>query len=408
MKTLSIPSVLIALAALILPACGSPSTPVASQPRDTNPTQAAIAITIGETQPDYRDITFDIHRQNNCGGNSEAEYTYEQSRSIAHTLEVGAEFEVNAKGEVKIAGTGVELGASVAAKMGQTYGSERSVSRSLKLKAQPGSWMEHRIKLVEVWQTGEAQVTVGGGTHRVPFSYRSDFALELAESRQLACPTASAQMVAPTGTPAPATPAPPPAASPGLPEGYTLYDDFSDPGAFGSRWWVNDEFGLCTFQVADGRLAFDCRNDSGENAGATLHSSLENPETTGVAALATVTATGGPFQFITMWRCADDGAQRDYYLEVDADAIVALEYYPQEGYRSVELGRVPAALGEEHLLQMDWSDGGIVFAVDGQPMTLHTAPNLTSCFAFREWAFPFWLWPDGHRVQGHLETVGVR
>lgn len=92
---------------LILSGCGSGSTPVVLQSKETITPNATIQI--GTTQPEYREVTFDIHRQNNCGGNSESEYKYEQTRSIAHTVEVGGEFQVSAKGKVNIAGTGVDL-----------------------------------------------------------------------------------------------------------------------------------------------------------------------------------------------------------------------------------------------------------------------------------------------------------
>ncbi len=167
---------------MLASACGN--TTAAPATPDTQ-----VILTIGELTPEYRTVTFDVHKQNNCGGNSTATYKYEQIRSVLHSMTVEGGFTVNANGEVGVPGTGLKLGAELALRMGQTYGTESSVARSLELSAKPGTYVEHKINLQEVWQKGIARAGLKAATYEIPFSYRSDFALELVESKELPCPT---------------------------------------------------------------------------------------------------------------------------------------------------------------------------------------------------------------------------
>ncbi len=180
-------NVLILLASMLFSACATDTPPQIADTESSN-----VVLEIGELTPDYVNSSRDVHKQNNCGGNSEVTYQYEQARSIQHIVTVGIDAVVNAKGQVGIPGNTVELGASLALKLGQSYGESESVSRSLTLKAQPGTNMEHTINLIEVWQTGTAQATFNGETYEIPFRYRSDFALELDQSVALSCEDATA------------------------------------------------------------------------------------------------------------------------------------------------------------------------------------------------------------------------
>lgn len=142
---------------------------------------------LGETRPEARVVRVETILQNNCGGTAEAENQVEKSRSIAHTIEVGVGFEVNADGEVGLPGNvaSVRLGAAVASELGHSYGTTEGISRSITVKAGPGTKMQHHISLQEVWELGTARVVVSGEEYTIPFSFRSDFALELVDSRDL-------------------------------------------------------------------------------------------------------------------------------------------------------------------------------------------------------------------------------
>lgn len=137
---------------------------------------------------EVREIGVETIPQNNCGGSAEVENQIEKNRTISHIIEVSGGIEVNANGQIGFAGTDVELGASIAAQLGYTYGTSESLSRSITVKARPLSYMEHEVRLQEIWKTGTAKVEVGNKELIVPFSIRDDFALELADSRFLACP----------------------------------------------------------------------------------------------------------------------------------------------------------------------------------------------------------------------------
>ncbi len=150
-----------------------------------------------------REFKVETVPQNNCGGSAEVENVVEKSRSVSHTMEVGGEYRISASGEVKILGTGVELGTEVATMLGYGYGAEESLSRSITVKASPGTNMEHTISLLEVYENGEASVDVNGILELVPFSFRDDFAIKLVSSRNLGCPTAESIEIEPNQ---PATP----------------------------------------------------------------------------------------------------------------------------------------------------------------------------------------------------------
>jgi hypothetical protein len=125
--------------------------------------------------------------QPNCTGVAEVENVVEKSRTIEYVMEVQNGASVNANGQVGFAGTDVELGVTVATQFGQSYGTSETISRSIIVKAEPGTNMQHVIRHMEVWEIGQATITVGGQQTIIPFRYRSNFKIELAESNQLTC-----------------------------------------------------------------------------------------------------------------------------------------------------------------------------------------------------------------------------
>ena len=164
---------------------------VTPTPITPTPTSNYTVKIVGGTTPEFVQIREETVPQYNCGGNSEVENVVEKSRSIKREIEVGSGLTVSAEGEVGIAGTGVKLGTEVASHLGFSYGVEENLSRSLIVKARPGTNMSHVIRLIEVWEVGTAVVVISDEVYEIPFKIRNDFALELKESFENPCPTPS-------------------------------------------------------------------------------------------------------------------------------------------------------------------------------------------------------------------------
>lgn len=179
---------LFVLFAFLVTSCGGTPTPPPNgpTPNDPNPN---VNIDIQITTSESKEISSETISQPNCTGAAEVENEVEKSRTIQYVMEVQNGVSVSATGQVGFAGTGVELGATVAAQFGQSYGSSDTITRSIIVKAPPGTNMQHVIRQMEVWQIGEAKITVGGQQTIIPFKFRSDFAIELAGSNQLPCGT---------------------------------------------------------------------------------------------------------------------------------------------------------------------------------------------------------------------------
>jgi hypothetical protein len=164
------------LVAMLLSSCGAQS-PLSATPKiDVSITNTEKSTVMVETIP-----------QNNCNGNSEVENQVQRTRTVQHVVETQSQFSVNENGQIGFGGTDIELGTTVAAELGYTYGSEDAVTRSITVKAKPGTNMQHAVKQVEVWKTGEAQVTVGNQSVSVPFRFLQDFSVELEESKDMKC-----------------------------------------------------------------------------------------------------------------------------------------------------------------------------------------------------------------------------
>jgi hypothetical protein len=139
--------------------------------------------------------------QPNCGGTLEVENVVERSRTIIHTVELEGSVEVNAQGEVGLLGTGVKVGAAIAAQYGQSYGTEDTLTRAITVKAKEGTNMEHTIQQVEIWQLGTVEITIGDQQFTYPYHFRNDFGVELVTSQNIGCPPSEGVPSTPTTTP---------------------------------------------------------------------------------------------------------------------------------------------------------------------------------------------------------------
>jgi hypothetical protein len=173
---------LLILFPFIVTSCGTSQPPAPGSNPNVN-------IEVQQKGSETKEVGKETVSQNNCGGTAELENVVEKSRTIEYVMEVQNGVSVNANGQIGFAGTDVELGTTVATQFGQSYGTSETVSRSIIVKAQAGTNMQHVIRHMEIWETGQAIVTVGGQQTIIPFWFRSNFAIELAESNQLPCPT---------------------------------------------------------------------------------------------------------------------------------------------------------------------------------------------------------------------------
>lgn len=81
------------------------------------------------------------------------------------------------------------LGAAIATKLGHSYGSTEDISRSMTVKASPGTHVEHLVRLQEIWEVGTAKVIVNNQEALVPFNFRSDFSITISDTVPLEdCP----------------------------------------------------------------------------------------------------------------------------------------------------------------------------------------------------------------------------
>jgi hypothetical protein len=178
MKSIKLPSLLF-LIAFFVASCGTP--PPSNQSGSNQNTNIEIQIT--GTEP--IELGTETISQPNCTGTAEVENSIEKSRTIQYVIEVQNGASVNANGQVGFAGTDVELGATVASQLGQSYGTSETLTRSITVKAKPESSMQHVIRQVEIWKIGQAKISVGGQQTIIPFKFRSDFAIELVNSQNI-------------------------------------------------------------------------------------------------------------------------------------------------------------------------------------------------------------------------------
>lgn len=127
------------------------------------------------------------YHQPNCGGTDAVEYEYTKSRNVQYVIELGEGLEVNANGQVGLFGTDVEVGATVAKHLGREYGFTEGIIKTLTVKAARGSSVEHTIRMVEVWKSGDVRISAGTQSLVVPFKFRDDFDIFLLNSEDQGC-----------------------------------------------------------------------------------------------------------------------------------------------------------------------------------------------------------------------------
>ena len=191
---------------------------------------SAYDVDLGTMSTETEYVDEDTYRQNNCGGNRDAGYTYEQNRTVTHDIQFGGEYATNTGGSFKIDGVGVDLGKHVAANFSQTYGKSESVSRTISLSTAPGTCLEHRIQIKDVWKTGTAIITIGGNEYPVEYRYRQGFQLEQEGSEPCSCdgPPVIEETAIPEMDNTEETLLPP--------DSLTLYDDFNDACISTALW----------------------------------------------------------------------------------------------------------------------------------------------------------------------------
>lgn len=188
------PQSLVILLSLLVTSCGTP------QPLNQNGNNQGTNIEIQITGTESEELETVAISQQNCTGNAEVENLVEKSRTIQYILEVQNGASVNANGQVGFAGTDVELGATIASQFGQSYGTSETITRSITVKAKSGTNMQHFIRQMEIWKVGQAKISVGGQQTIIPFKFRYDFAIELANSNPVACETNGTTNTSPSNT----------------------------------------------------------------------------------------------------------------------------------------------------------------------------------------------------------------
>lgn len=153
----------------------------------SNPPAVAASITLRNVQLQPVQTGTDKQAVNNCGGTDDATYTIAKEREISHQLEVASELSLSADGSVKVLGTGIGLGAAVASKVGATYGKRDTVERTIEITVQPKTMVEYEVSLQDVYEAGDAEITVGNQKTTVPFRFFDDFVLVLLSTRELPC-----------------------------------------------------------------------------------------------------------------------------------------------------------------------------------------------------------------------------
>jgi hypothetical protein len=197
--------------------------------------------------------------------------------------------------------------------------------------------------------------------------------------------------------------------NPIVPNGYILYDDFTDLSTLEKHWWFEDSHKLCTtFTVENGKLTFDCVNSETTDLPASLR--IVTPYTTvhGIAALVKIDQSGGPFQLASGWKCTD-GTERAYNMSLSDKYVEIYLYYPQEDWRNVLLTDPEFAVpGRAHLLQIESIPGNVQFIIDGKILPLKVSTDFAPCLQMRNISLDFMIWKDNNRLKGQVDTVSIK
>lgn len=145
------------------------------------------SVTLHNLEPKVLETGTDKQTVNNCGGTDDATYKVAKEREITRLLEVDSQFSVSADGAVDVFGIRIGLGTAVAARVGATYGKRDTVNREIEIKVEPKTMVEFEVSLRDVFQAGNAEVTVGGQRTTIPFRFFNDFTLVLLSTREIPC-----------------------------------------------------------------------------------------------------------------------------------------------------------------------------------------------------------------------------
>ncbi|MBN1815152.1 MAG: hypothetical protein JXA14_25185 [Anaerolineae bacterium] len=383
---------LVVLTAFIVTSCAPPASEVA----DKDAVVIGEVVEEGEPAPTVGDT--EAVKVSNCGildGTMTKEIQLSYTASYAFMWEYGGE--VGFDFAVEPLGVGGNIGGAFTATYGQQWESSKTQSVGFPLTAERNTDMEYTIAWTEMWQAGYIPVHTARGQERVEYRYLVHIDGNIVGSRDLGCVQVD------EGDGDEETPPLPD----GVPTGYVLYDGFTAPEEFTTNWWIDDPNDICDVGSDGDVMWFDCRNDASDNLLAGFHHSLPPSEVAGLAAMIRVERMGGPFQIETSWVCQGTGEQRAYQLALGDDSLLVNEYYPQEGWRVETLGEYSVTPGKAHLLQMERTDSGPLFSLDGQPLALDVSPNWQDCFSIADWGIPFYVWP-GNSLEGQIEWIAVK
>jgi hypothetical protein len=196
-----------------------------------------------------------------------------------------------------------------------------------------------------------------------------------------------------------------------LDDAWSLYDDFTEADAFAENWRLEDEHALCTFEIRDDRLLFDCANESTtDDYQANLHPSRTPDSVAGVAATVRVEEAGGPLQLVTNWLDGTGQPRWAYHLESGVGVVQAIKYDLAAGGwdNPILLAEVSTEGRAPRVLQIERTEDALVFCVDGQQVAIDRAASVSSILGLNYWAFTFRVWQDGNNVVGQLDRIDVK
>jgi hypothetical protein len=180
-------SITLLFLALFITACGAPSDTLSSNAPGISP---VVQVASSGKPPEKIMILPESIPLDNCNGSSEVSFTIQRSRAILHTLDLGAQIAVDARGSAGIPEFGqVQIGAEVATHYNVTYGEQETIARSLTIGARPGTNILHHIQQVEYWETGTVIISAAGHSVNLPYRFRTDFGVEFLNSERGTCPS---------------------------------------------------------------------------------------------------------------------------------------------------------------------------------------------------------------------------
>ncbi len=386
---------------LLLGACGANSNPTA-QPD----APAATAVSEGEAPTSplpqvelipsgellEKRLTGSVEKtQDNCADSDPSIYTVSESRTIAHTMEVGGGLTISKEGTLggqlpgDLAKVEVSVGTAVNLTYGYSYGQQETLSEDISVTIPPGMRKTFTLNYYDQWENGTLRITLGDKTYEYPYSFRRGFTIEKTGTREEICDVAT-------------------------PTEFTLYDSFDNAETLSSLWRINDEQGLCSFEVVESQLRYACINQSDQDHGASLHPAQQfTSSSTGIAMTVQIDQMGGPLQLTTRWQCADTGEERGYHLELATDFAAALEFFPQDDWRVEAIGPETAVFpNQPHLLTIQRTPESITFAVDDTPLPLNQAPDLPPCFTLADVGVSYWVLQGGNQITGFIDDVYIQ